>query len=150
MKNKFAVIGAVILLAAFFVPPAKAQVGIFKGLGVENRVKVGPSGEAVAIVTANANATSGAASVDADIGVITTESLSTAAGAIYTLTITDNLISAASKVTASIAWGTNSQGLPMITRVTPGANSLVILVQNMHATLALNGTLKVTFAEESP
>lgn len=96
--------------------------------------------------TKTATATAGAATLNQYSGTITTEALSTAAGATYTLTITDNKIAANDIAFTSIAWGTNSAGETGIVRLTPGAGSLVIIVKNTHASAALNGTLKVSFA----
>ena len=48
---------------------------------------------------------------------------------------------------ASVANGTNTQGSPVVTRVSPAAGSLVILVANLHASAqAFNGTIVVSFA----
>lgn len=48
---------------------------------------------------------------------------------------------------ASVANGTNTQGTPIIVRVTPAAGSLEIIVRNAHDSVqAFNGTLVVTFA----
>lgn len=96
--------------------------------------------------TKTATAVTGAATLDKASGKITTEALTTAAGAAYTLTLTNSQIAAADTVYAALAWGTNSAGLPVITRITPAAGSVVIIVSNMHATVALNGTLVISFA----
>lgn len=96
--------------------------------------------------TQTAAATSGAATLNTVKGVITSEALTTAAAAVYTLTLTDSKIAAASVVMASLANGTNTQGIPVIEKVTPAAGSVVITVRNNHASQALNGTLKVAFA----
>lgn len=94
-----------------------------------------------------ATATAGAATINNRFGKITTESLTTAQNAIYTLTITNSAVKAADIVMASVANGTNTQGTPMIVRVQPAAGSLVITVQNKHASAeAFNGTLVVSFA----
>jgi hypothetical protein len=95
--------------------------------------------------TKTATATTGAATLNKASGVITSEALTTAAGATYTLTITNSAIAATSHVVASVAYGTSTTGMPCVTRVTPAAGSLVIIVQNIHASAALNGTIKVTF-----
>ena len=93
-----------------------------------------------------AAATTGAATLNTAGGKVTTESLTTAQNAIYTLTITNSAIATADRVYASVDNGTNTQGTPMIGRVTPGAGSLVITVINKHATAeAFNGTLVVSF-----
>jgi len=92
-----------------------------------------------------ATAVAGAATLSQLSGTITSEALTTAAAAQYTLTLTNTKIAATSRVFASVDNGTNTQGVPVVTRVTPGAGSVVILVQNNHASQALNGTLKISF-----
>lgn len=94
-----------------------------------------------------ATATSGAATLNNRFGVITSEALTTAQNAIYTLTITNSAIKAGDLVFASVQNGTNTQGTPMIGTVTPANGSVVIQVINKHASAeALNGTLKIAFA----
>ena len=95
--------------------------------------------------TKTAAATSGAATLNKMSGVITTEALTTAAGATYTLTLTNSDIAATDLVFASIGNGTNTAGAPALTLITPGAGSVVIKVQNVHASAALNGTLLASF-----
>lgn len=79
-------------------------------------------------------------------GVITTEALTTAAAATYTLTITDTVVAAADLCFGSVAFGTSTTGVPVLSRMTPAAGSLVLIVQNNHASAAFNGTLVITFA----
>lgn len=94
-----------------------------------------------------ATASSGAATLNNRFGVITSEALTTAQNAIYTLTITNSAIKAGDLVFASVQNGTNTQGTPMIGTVTPANGSVVIQVINKHASAeALNGTLKIAFA----
>ena len=93
-----------------------------------------------------ATASAGAATLSDLAGLITTESLTTAQNAIYTLTITNTKVAAGDLVFAHVYDGTNTQGTPVISRVTPGASSIVIKVNNLHASAeALNGTLKIGF-----
>ncbi len=93
-----------------------------------------------------ASATAGAATLNAQTGKVTSEALTTAQNGVYTLTITNSQVAAADIVLASVANGTNTQGTPTITRVQPGAGSLVVLVSNLHASAqALNGTIVVSF-----
>lgn len=93
-----------------------------------------------------ATATAGAATLNSTQGKVTSETLTTAQNAIYTLTITNSAVAAADIAMASVANGTNSAGTPMIGKVTPGASSLVIEVINKHATaVAFNGTVVVSF-----
>lgn len=74
---------------------------------------------------------------------ITTESLTTAAAAEYTLTLTDARITANSFVWASVGLGSSTAGTPGIGGITPAAGSCVITVTNLHASNAFNGTLKI-------
>lgn len=95
-------------------------------------------------------ATSGAVTLDRISGIITTASLTTAAAATYTLTITNNKILATSIVLVTIGDGTNSQGTVMLNTVAPADGSVVIVLTNDHASSALNGTLKVSFLVLNP
>lgn len=110
----------------------------------------GPGASSIAPLSqlkGTATATAGAATLHATVGVVTTEALTTAQDASYTLTLTNTLIDANSVVMVSVANGTNTQGTTVVTKVTPGADSVVIVVTNKHATAqALNGTLKIAFA----
>lgn len=90
-----------------------------------------------------ATATAGAATLNANAGVVTSESLTTAAGATYTLTITNANIAAADVVQASVT--TAGTGMPTIAKVTPAAGSLVVVVQNIHASVAFNAVIKIAF-----
>lgn len=92
-----------------------------------------------------ATATSGAATLANKAGLVTSEALTTAAAAIYTLTVTDTAVAAADLCFANVAYGTSTTGTPAIARTTPGAGSLVVIVQNIHASAALNGTIVVGF-----
>lgn len=92
-----------------------------------------------------ATATAGAATLNAGRGVVTSEALTTAAAAVYTLTLTNSSITASSIVLVSVGNGTNTTVGPTLSGVTPAAGSAVISIRNTHAASALNGTLKVSF-----
>lgn len=72
--------------------------------------------------------------------VVTTDSLSTAAGASQTITINDSLATSGSEVLVTRNGGTNSAGTPVIKAV-PGAGTITLTIQNAHASAAFNGTL---------
>jgi hypothetical protein len=95
--------------------------------------------------TKTATASSGAATLNNLSGTITTESLTTAAAASYTLTLTNSHVRTDSIVNVEIDNGSNTQGIPVKGIVTPGSGSVVIKVWNLHATQALNGTLKLRY-----
>lgn len=100
-----------------------------------------------------ATAVSGAATLNGGIGVVTSEAITTAAGATYTLTLTNNEIYAAGHngaaaptvVLASVCSGTNTTAGLDLQEITPANGSVVIKVKNTHATAALNGTIVISF-----
>lgn len=95
---------------------------------------------------ATATASAGAATVNDYMGLVTTEALTTAQAAIYTLTLTNHKVAAGDLVFAVVFDGTNTQGTPVLGQVKPGASSVTIKVINQHASAqALNGTLKIGF-----
>jgi len=94
------------------------------------------------------NTGSNTPTIDTQSGAFTTTTLTTAAGAIEVLVLTNNLINTGSKVFVNIgaysaAYGTN--GMPQLLYVTPGTGSVSIGILNSHATNALNGTIRVEF-----
>jgi hypothetical protein len=100
---------------------------------------------ALGVRTGTATATAGAATLNAESGVITTEALTTAAASEYTLTLTNSKIAATDMVFASVQNGTNTTAQATITTITPASGSVVIKVKNTTAATALNGTLKISF-----
>lgn len=92
-----------------------------------------------------ATATAGAATLANKAGLVTSESLSTAAAGLYTLTITDTAVAATDLCLANAAYGTSTTGVPDVARVQPGAGSLVVVIQNIAASAALNGTIVIGF-----
>jgi hypothetical protein len=86
----------------------------------------------------------GAITLNAKAGVITTESLTTAGLADYTLTVTNSFAKATSFI---IVWlgATSSAGTPYFEKVAPADGSFVVTVRNQHATVAFNNTLTVNF-----
>ncbi len=88
-----------------------------------------------------ATSTAGAATVNHQAGVITTEALTTAAAAAYAFTLTDSRILTTSVVVLTLMGGTNTtRGLEL--RAIPAAGSAAISIFNNNvAGTALNGTL---------
>ena len=95
--------------------------------------------------TKTATAASGAATLNKMAGVVTSEALTTAAGATYTLTLTNSSVAAADQVFASVNLGAGTGGMPTVCQVTPAAGSVVIVVQNVHASAAFNAAIKIIF-----
>lgn len=98
----------------------------------------------IRLLGGTATGTSNASTLNNKAGVITTESATTAAGATFTETITNSAVAATDICFASVTTG--GTGTPAVTKVTPAAGSLVVIVQNIHATAAFNATLKIAFA----
>jgi hypothetical protein len=88
---------------------------------------------------------SSAVTINGYTGLITTEALSTAAGAVETITLTNNKIDSGDAVYCTVANGTNSAGIPMVATVTPADGSCTIVIMNNHASAAVSGTLLVGF-----
>jgi len=118
--------------------------------GVAQQSLAFAAGKQLKLDAGTASAVAGAATVSKQAGVVTSEALTTAAGATYTLTLTNTLVAATSIVLASVSDGTNSQGTLTVGKITPGAGSVTIGVRNAHATEALNGTIKIAFAVFNP
>jgi hypothetical protein len=93
----------------------------------------------------SATATAGAATLNARRGRITSEALTTAAGAQYTLTLTNSFINTSTLLLVTVDNGTNTRDDLTVQRVTVAAGSAVIIVKNTGASLALNGTIVITF-----
>lgn len=94
---------------------------------------------------ADATAVAGLATANGESGTVTSEALTTAAGATYTLTIRNGYVGTGSRALASVSNGTNTQGDPIVGTVTPSEYGVVVTVINRHASQAFNGTLKVGF-----
>ena len=112
------------------------QVKVYRELQLRDAAKITGAGAAVS--------TAGAATINKTAGQITTEALTTAAGATYTMTLTNSLIAATSIVLVTVGKGTATTGEPVVQFVTPVAGSVVILIKNV-ASVALNGTIKIGF-----
>jgi hypothetical protein len=92
-----------------------------------------------------ATAASNAATLNAGFGNITSEALTTTAGSTYTLTLTNNKILASSLVMVSVNLGAGTGGTPTVASVKPAAGSVVIIIQNIHASAAFNAAIKIQF-----
>lgn len=93
-----------------------------------------------------ATAVAGAATLDGATGIVTTEALTTAAGGVYTLTLTNSSIGGNDIVLVTVAEGTSTGGQPLVGKVQPGGGSCVIRILNLHASAAFNGTLLIGFS----
>lgn len=69
---------------------------------------------------------------------------SAAAGATQTMTLNNSLVTSSSFIKATIN-SAGASGTPVLVRATPGSGTITIVVANIHASAALNGTLYVYF-----
>lgn len=97
------------------------------------------------VTSGTGTSTAAAATVNTQVGVVTTEALVTAAAATYSFTLTNSLIKATSVVLVSVGKGTATTGEPAVHFVTPAAGSAVIAIRNDAAAAALNGTITIGF-----
>ncbi len=107
--------------------------------GVTNFDKINPSYEA-------STAVSNAVTTNKQSGVVTTENLSTATNATYTLTMTNATIGAAptlSDLMLTVGFGSATVGTPVLQSVVITEDTAVIKIINIGP--ALNGTLKIPF-----
>lgn len=95
--------------------------------------------------TKTATAVAGVATLNKLSGSVTSEPLTTAASATYTLTINDARVAPGDVVLTSVDNGTNTGGGPHMGVVHAGAGTITAVVRNS-AVSALNGTVVVTFA----
>lgn len=92
-----------------------------------------------------ASATSGAATLNQPSGVVTSEALTTAAGATYTLTLTNNKVAATDIAHVTLGLGSSTTGTATLCTSTVTDGQIKCVVQNIHASAALNGTLAFYF-----
>jgi len=97
-----------------------------------------------------ATASGGAATLSKMAGIVTSESLTTAAAATYTLTLTNTLVTAASNILVTVGLGTATTGVPVVHKVTPGSGSVAIVIKNNDPAAALNGTILVQYMIVKP
>jgi hypothetical protein len=125
------------------------SVPIISTSGDANRnVQLGGSGTSdLGVVGAygTATASAGAATVNLQRGLVTSESITTAAGSDYVLTLTNARITASSLVFCTADNGTNTTEGLACNRVTPASGSATMRIRNTHASAALNGTIKIGF-----
>lgn len=115
--------------------------------GQENKFRnqvLGCAGLGGDVVTGTAS--SGAVTMTGKLGKVTSESLTTAKDALYTLTVTDTEVGADDIVLASVALGTATTGVPVLEATTPAAGSVVFTVRNRDTgSAAFNGTVVVSY-----
>lgn len=132
---------ALALLALLLIPAvAYAAITGTEGRMGNQRVAIGE----VQIGRGTATAVTNAATITNGSGIITTEVLTTAAGATQAITLTNTRIAAGDMVFSSLD-PNGSAGTPAIANVAVSANTAVFLIQNIHASAALNAALKISF-----
>lgn len=97
----------------------------------------------LAAIGGTVTGSSNTATLNYGAGVITTESVSTTAGSTYTETLTNSFIAATDIVLVEVT--TTGTGTPAVTKVTPAAGSVAIIIQNIHSATAFNAALKISY-----
>ena len=114
-------------------------------LEVEAGGKIRFEGTAILEVDTNVvTLVSNAGTINARAGVITTEALTTAAGAAATLTITNSQVAVGDIVRLNRVGGTSDEGTEIFHAVA-GAGSFTITLENRHASAAFDGTFLFFF-----
>lgn len=93
----------------------------------------------------SASATAGAATLNSGLGKVTSESITTAAGSDYILTLTNNQIIIGSNIQVSVSNGTNTTEGIAVNRVQSSTGGALIHIRNTNASVALNGTITINF-----
>lgn len=101
------------------------------------------SGQIVLVKASGAEAAN-AVTASGNAGVITTSALTAAAGATYSITWTNTLITATSVIGLTIQGGTNTVFSIQFSCV-PGAGSATLVIRNIGPTDALNGTILIGY-----
>ena len=78
------------------------------------------------------------------VGLVTTNTLDAAAGATETIVITNDKIAAGDWASATIV-GKVGTGTPVISTAICTANTLTVIIQNIHASAAFTGALTIAF-----
>lgn len=133
------VAGAALALDVNRTPLVSPESGQFSERGAQvvsaARLQVG---------TGTGTCVSNAVTINKASGVITTEALTTAAAATQAITLTNSKIQAGDMVIAT-ADPNGSTGTVTVANVAVSAGSAVILLQNIHASVALNAAVKIMF-----
>ena len=95
-------------------------------------------------------AVAGAATLNTSVGIVTSESLTTAAGSTYTLTLADSEVTSSAQTLVQAVLGSATTGVPYVLSITPGGGTLTIVVKNIDPSAALNGTIKIIFHVMAP
>lgn len=112
---------------------------------VNNGNNVMATGSKISLAKGTGTSTGGVVTINQQSGVITTPSLTTGASQTYTITLTNSFITANSVLLASFAGGTNTT-LNLNIEAIPGSGVATILINNLNATTALDGTVIINFA----
>lgn len=121
-----------------------------RNLGIEPSSGALVSDQGTKTATATGTGGTGTATLNKTSGKVTTGALTTAAAATHVLTMTNSKIAAGDTVLVTVGKGTATTGTPTVADVTPGNGSVVITIQNIHASAAINGTLVIGFLVLKP
>lgn len=98
----------------------------------------------IILVKVNGTEAANAVTASGNAGVITTSSLTTAAGGTYSITWTNTLITATSVIGLTIQGGTNTV-FDVVFSVVPGSGTATLVIHNVGPTDPLNGTILIGY-----
>lgn len=107
----------------------------------KNIVNQMAAGASVLTDKGTATSTAGAATINKQSGVITTEALTTASGSAYSFTLTNSEITTSSIVICTLMGGTNTKQGLSFTVVPSNGSAAISILNNDISAAALNGTL---------
>lgn len=131
-------IGLALAGLLFVTTAATAQMTGTESRMQKQRVSIGEVQPGLGTATGNS------VTINNGAGIVTTAALSTAAGATQAITVSNNRVAVGDLVLASVD-ANGSTGTPVVTSAAITANQIVVTLQNIHASVAFNGALKVYF-----
>lgn len=103
------------------------------------------SGMVLALDSGTVTGAALAATLNKQVGVVTTEGLATVAGGVATYTITNSRVTTASSIFVSGRNGSNTTRPWFLANAIPGSGSFTVAIENQAAVDALNGTVLISF-----
>lgn len=98
---------------------------------------------ATGIDSSTGSGTSSSVTMNAVAGKVVTPSMTSLAGAVHIITITNSFVASGDLVLTSME--SNSAGTPILQQTVVGSGTITITIYNAHATVAFNSTARVTF-----
>lgn len=122
--------------------PGAATANVLLNTGTNTML----AGSKILLAKSTGTESGGNVTTTAQAGIITTSSLTTAAGSVYTITWTNSNITTNSVVLFTIMGGTNTVNQNLTIVVTTGSGSATLFLYNTSATAAFSGTFVLGYS----